>query len=1141
LRHWNKPVGHGLFTGLGTALGVGTLVLCGAKDAGAQAATADAGKRPAYLVLMHHPVDGEPIATPRMKHFALPDPKLRAHFDKLGFDCGVAPYAPGLTLDFLKQFNVVVVPHPYLPGYSAALDGVAAANKQLLLEYVKQGGGMLFMRVTGWQFGKDIDAINDWLKPCDVEILSEQVVDEEQMVTLESRYKLSWTGNVTPHPVTEGVRGIFYTTYYHMYSDSTSPLRVGKDWTVLLRGMKTAKSLKTIKGGKPPPPVPGAYESEPPLLAVRDYGKGRIAVWPLNATCVWQDGYHTLWGRGLTMEGKRANMHGDAARLLCNLMTHLAEPTRGAFGGYVPPKEKVKVEVGFERIDWDNKQLTGPYMPHCFVGLIGAKSSLSSGQGAPGEFVSAAREAGYDFIAFTEDLDKLTAEEFEQLKQLCAQHSTETFKAYPGFAFLDESGNSWVTFSDRLRWPEKGWWSQAHPGRIKVNNPLSRGCQWPPVILIKANSNPEHPSCQGNFKVISLYTYENGKLVDDSLDVYLRLQKMSYQLAPAAVHVVTSPDQVKRARATGFQTYVRWFDHSMVEAMSGHIGRFEGRPVFTRSCFVSEGPLLEDGRIINFATSDLALPDNDRIRICIQASSPAGLKELLVLNSDAPEPWRRFLPGGERQFRTMFDHFHDQQYRFVLQATDVNGKKAIGWTFWTAVQENSFPRCSDNINTMPRGKWWGQPKHMQNVRGIENYLAVRNFRYYGLPGFGGLAESTRPAVEFYPQLACRFGTIVDCNISRHYPVTIDGNPDRTDRAELAVANQAMSGKVRHTMFTPWQDGTLVELVEGEFTFEKGFALKRATVASFHGREGADCVSATLKDGTLLAGRITPKAKAYSGELTENGFVALFHQPFRGSVGFIPLQDGLRFLAFDGGRGYGNLRGYLADENRQVKAGETISYRYLGVNSRLDPGPDNRFMTEICNSLGLHGPPAYQVTPEVGAVLSTHFILKLKAERYGFRGRVSQAKLPLHLPVTIAGLHPRWHAGIWYEGRNRFVVAEWIVNEMNQRYTERRQRVVKDEIRHFPVLADGAGFLQIDTDIGDKQVYIGNLLVCDNMDVWLTLVETRPDRAAFTVHNPTDQPVTCAVRPGPGFALFDDFRRTVTVPAGATVETRIARK
>ncbi len=1125
------------FVSFGAVLCAGLAFLLFLTAAALPAAPAQS-RRPAILVLMHKAVDGPPAPDARMRHFCLPDPKLLAKFRALGFRIGVAPYASGLTMDFLKQFNVVVVLHPIIPKQFPGLADMARAKERLILDYVKAGGGLLALRAAAWQFGKDIDELNRWLKPLDVQALSEQVVDESNQVRLESGYKLSWTNNIARHPTTEGVRGLFYTTYFHMYTDSTSPVKTGPEWTVVVRGMKTAKSLRTIKGSHPPPPAPGSYASSPPLLAVRAYGAGRVAVWPINATCVWQDGYHVLWGRGLTMEGQSHGMRGDAARLLCNLVSWLAEPSRGRFGGYQPtPAGRKAAEAGFRRINWDRARLTGAHCPRCFKGLIGLKSSLSTGQAPPEEMIRAAQRAGYDFVGFAEDLDKLTQAEFERLQQTCKQHSSSKFRAYPGFTYLDESGNKWVTFSDRLHWPEKGWWSRKHPGRIGSNNPLSRGCAWPPVILVQSHRNPEKPWFQGNFKVLALYTYEADKLIDESVDVYRTLQRMRFQLAPAAVHFARSPAEVLAASRAGYQTYVRWMDEDVVAALSGHYCRYKDRYVFVRSAFVSEGPILEDCRILNFGTSDLAIPGNDRWRLHVRVRGDAGLREVQILDGDRAEPWRRFLLAGKKVFDIQIDGFHDRQRELIVRAVDARGRGAWGWTAWTSVQENQFPRCSDNINTMPRGKWWGEPKQMMNVRGIENYLCARGFRYMGLPTWAGADESLRPAVQYSPVLACRFGTILDCIIRDHYPKTAPGNPDRNDMPERAVPNEYVEGVVRHTLFTPWQDGPLPVLVEGRFTVKKAFTLRRAEVCRFGARKGADCFCAKRTNACAFAGQFGGRFSYYFGELPRYGFAAVFPHAFKGSVGFIPLQDGLIVHAFRSGP-YAHLRGLLWRGERRLQPGDRLAYRYLAVTSRLDPTPDTRFITDFIDQLGLRGKTAYRVEPHIGSVTDTRYILRLRAQDYAFEGRFSHADLPLHLPTVIKGLNPRWPAAVWYPGRRTFTIAEWVVNEMNQRFAVRRRRVERDALRRFPVLPNGEGFLQVDTSGAAGRVFIGNLLVADQPNVRLEMTDWRKGKAAFVAHNPTDQPITCTVRPAPGFALLGAFRKRVTVPAGASVRVSL---
>ena len=66
-----------------------TLSALGPVDA--LAAQPPKGKSPAILVLMHSAASGQPKSDPRMNHFAMPDPKLRARLKKLGFQVAVSP------------------------------------------------------------------------------------------------------------------------------------------------------------------------------------------------------------------------------------------------------------------------------------------------------------------------------------------------------------------------------------------------------------------------------------------------------------------------------------------------------------------------------------------------------------------------------------------------------------------------------------------------------------------------------------------------------------------------------------------------------------------------------------------------------------------------------------------------------------------------------------------------------------------------------------------------------------------------------------------------------------------------------------------------------------------------------------------
>jgi len=1012
---------------------------------------------------------------------------------------------------------------------------------------VREGGGLLVLRSPAYQFGGDIERMNQWLEPCGAKILPEQVVDESNRVRPKFGDVLYWTRNTASHRVTEGVRGIFYPDSmgaYRRYTDYTSPVAVSDDWEILVRGMDSAASMFRAKGGELKPLVPGACSSAPALLAVRDYGKGRIAVWPIATTAIWQDGYHLKWGSGSSMDGEIGGKPGDAQRLLGNLFTYLSEPSRGVFGGYASRvgkvTEKGAVPPGYEPLDWDTRAPDdGTRMPHRYVGLIGAQSALSTGQGTPEEFIEAAKAAGYDFIAFAEDLRTLSEAGFEQLKTLCAAHSKGSFRAYPGFLYHDDSNNAWITFSDRLFWPKPDWWSETHEKHLRVNNIVARGSSgWPPIIWVRSHRQPETPWQQGNFKVFSIYTYENGKLVDDALDDYRRVQWQSYKLAPVAVHLVSSPEAVMQARKTGFQTHIWWYDADVVTALSGHYCRYQGRYVFVRSSFVSEGPVFENCGIMNMGTSDLARPGGDRLRMHIRASSPVGLREVLVLDGETPRPWRRFLPGGEKNFSVTFDHFHDRQYSLHVVLVDGDGRRAISWENWTNAQENYFVRCSDNLNTIAGGKWRHLPEGLGNRRGIEDYTYhKRGLAYNVFPRIVDVSETERPAVEYYPRLASRFGSIIDCRISSHHPPSASANLDKTDNPELAVANKAYAGEVRLVFFTPRPEYPAVLLVEGEFRILQDLEAKRVVVCNSGTVRGSQFCF-TAEDGTVVADG-TAGPKPWQGVLPYAGCVGIFPDPFKGALGVIALQPGLRYTVF-GGSQPRQFTLSLDVKGGKLAAGQTLSYRYLQAFSALAPDIGYEFLDDVCRRMGLRGTPAYAVEPVSGSVVGTEYVLRLKAERHGFSGRVKQADLPLDLPVMIEGLNPQWDAGIWYRGDNTLMVPEYRTSETGERSVQRTPRAGADQLIHIPVMEDGTGFLQIDTEVGDKDVYIGNFLVCDSPDVTLTLVDTRPASAACTVHNPTGEPVTCTVEPGSSFTLLGRFAKTVTVAAGSSVRVPLSR-
>jgi len=80
---------------------------------------------------------------------------------------------------------------------------------------------------------------------------------------------------------------------------------VNGNWEVLVRASRTAQALRPKRAKF----KERGYKRSPPLVAVRSYGKGRVALFASHATWWCLNPYHMLWGEGFFLnegDGKEA-------------------------------------------------------------------------------------------------------------------------------------------------------------------------------------------------------------------------------------------------------------------------------------------------------------------------------------------------------------------------------------------------------------------------------------------------------------------------------------------------------------------------------------------------------------------------------------------------------------------------------------------------------------------------------------------------------------------------------------------------------------------------------------------------------------------------------------------------------------------
>lgn len=1076
------------------------------------------------------------------------DDRVKKELQTQGYEIGWTRNWSDLTPKFLRQFNAVIC-------YTFPRVASEQTQKQMdiLRQYVNDGGSVFVTGQAEQEPGRyGLVLQNLFLAPVGGEVLYEQVNDEKNRHYIKggnestSPYEFCWTNQISKDHLTEGVSGLWYPGRGICGGSAwTNPIKVDENWKILVKGMPSTKSWIT-KWDTRSFASEGSYKESPPLAAVREYGKGRIVIWPLHFGFTFVDGYHPLLEDGIVMDGDVEGKKSQGGKLTYNLLKWLAEPsfTSGTMGGYVRKVSIPHSDIGLSRVDWSSLPPMEIPFKNAYLGLVGAQTNLSSGKGTPEEFIDAAKKAGYQFIAFTEDLATLTKDGWDKLADICRKNTNANFDAIPGLYVVDSFDSAFVVFGN-IDYPPDSWRAPNDPQkRIKWANCFARGyAVVPPIAVVKIHSNGRPPRFQAMHHGFAIYTYENGKLVDDALSDYLNCQKEGLVLFPLAVHLVKSPEEVLTARVTGFQTYIRANSLEKILESIDDWGGSRGR-VYKPS-FVSSGPEIQQLYAQRWGTKDLAVQDNDRHRVQIAVKSDVGLAEVEVL--DNGKVIRRFLPDG-KEFKTEFDNFHDRQHDYVLRVTDKKGGIAISWNRETQVQECWFGMCSDNWNDLGRGKWFEEK--IQPLRGVESYLPPAADVLQKWPVIEGHQPGKAPetvgnlATMKQNILTSRYGWVVDYSLDNVY--SSGGCPGGIYDRKI-LPNPNITGTLRETFFCRRAGEVDLRLIEGTIKVRRDIETDGDFPVRFFNSQNAGAPDkfdhlAWIDDtGRLITEAPAPaevKLKNWSRKVSlKSGEYTAF---FPDLVAVFPLEGGYSaYLS----RSPESTSMYLGPvkQPQLLKAGTEFKFKYafmLGTRwakSGLNEAEDVRV------KMGLAGSPAYKVTPKIGSVESTQLVLKLNAENYGWRGTITQAHLPFNLPASISGLNERWSSGIWYKGTNRLFVPEWPKYDefgfgswVEKEFQKWRERT--DEIQRFGIVGD-VGYLQVDTEGGDRDVFIGNLLVCDNPEMWLTLIRD-PGRAYFVAHNPTDTTIQCRVRPGPGFDLLGAFDKHITVTAGSSVTVEL---
>ena len=1110
------------------------------------ASVAWAGPRPAFLALT--PADGETYGRSEVEY--VPD-QVAAALKARGWERGWHTGWKDLTLAYLQQFNAVILYD--LPG--SGPEGPPAETVKtldLLRQYVEAGGGLWVAQAPYW--AKKSPTANALLAPLGAKVYNELVKDAATTVTIKSGLPFGWTDALGKGPLTEGVAGLFYgESFFEPASPNVNPIEVSADWQVVARGLPSAATYKVEVGGSETT-GPGAFSSAPVLIAARDWGKGRVVVWPMTLSFTLLDGYNELLDKGLVMEGQAGGHKSDGARLCYNLLDWLMQPSRAlpGWGGFiyksVPPRT-LDNELGFIRYDWTKQRPVHPMYDHAYLGLVGGMSNLSRGKAAPEELIAAAKAAGYEFIVFTEDLGVLKKEGWDKLVTLCKASTDAHFAAFPGMYYKTIHGQEFIAFglAGDLSYPPADWTQQVDgETRLIENNAFVRGLSVvPAVVMVYPSRNPNPLRVNSQFYGFATHTYEGGTLVDAAFSSYLDLQREGLELFPLAVHFVKDAAGVAAARAGGMQTYLRARSlETAARSVEGFSNAPYNEPQYVKPGFVSSGPEMQWLWAENWGDSDLAIPNNDRHRLQLMVSAPAGLREVRVY--DNARLWERFSLHGAHSFTRQIDNYHDQQHSYVVEAVDMQGGRSISWGRMTAVQEVNAGMCGDNWNDMPSGKYTAitagpEAGGKLYLRGTEMQATlVPHAEVWNWPSLPNYADGGyNYAALKRSGTVTRFGWIVDYALDYRYDQP--GWPGGVYDKFAVVPNPYYRGTLRNYLIMGCTPQPNYTLLEGDVTFIKDTPAKATPGFAESFLDGMlEQYAAPAADGSETVGRTTPPP-TLTGALPPNAYLATF-PALAGIVnlGDKPLTYWLSAPAHRCAVGAGQGGETLA-------AGTRDTWRLLALSGAHDNGMVERVRSEM----GLLGKTAYTVTARVGSVESTRLFLRLRTDQGGFRGTISQADLPLVLPVLVDGLNPNWSAGIWYAGKNILRTPEWKLDPWRLEIIPEpgRDQILRVAAFHsggqygydpaqpyWSLVSDGVGFLTVDLQ-EKRDIFIGNLVTCDNPEIRLTFLQDA-GRAHVVAHNPGGRDATVTIRPGKGFDLYGNWSKAVTIPAGDSVDVAV---
>lgn len=600
------------------------------------------------------------------------DPAIRQSLEKDGWVVGECSW-DALTEETLSRFQAVIFLQTPDTFIKADKDARLGRMQALLQDYLARGGGVLVF--PDLFRGTVHKTVNAWLEPYGIKALPQTIQETPRGQHPFEAYPamgVASTGNIARDALTEGVSRFVYPEG----NELTTTFQAGDDWKVLVRGEKTALSVPN-EGVVESDPL---FSEEPPIVAVREAGGGRMAYWSGHSSFFILKPYHAYWDEGRVLK------EGDDLRLLENLLAWLAGSPASQLGGFTGEEQTgiFHFEQARERTISQEQRIPGPPRR----GVIGLQSRLSGGPLSVADLCTQARQLGLDYVVFTEDAAAVSsADVWEDYVKACAEASGPDFIAFPGVLVESpETHDRAVVFNLRKPWPETPWNVGDFESfvRIGVNN------AWRAFFaLIDPDTAPVPLANQGAVNALAVNSSaDEAQGRPAAAGIFQRTQREMWGLAPIRYRQVRTEKELTDAADTG----TTWL-YSEKWGSDFRVSQDE----ITFSA-VADGPVLKDFSASGESTWTPPFSSRYRGRVEIERLAPGQVVELwfgqnrmravTAQSASVAFPFSFVAEGSGHLFVRVLD----QERRTILQASALKFAK---------VRFNSFVG-SDRMN----GYWY---------------------------------------------------------------------------------------------------------------------------------------------------------------------------------------------------------------------------------------------------------------------------------------------------------------------------------------------------------------------------------------------------------------------------------------------------